>query len=57
MIETKSDWKVTIPVFGDSYELKDEPVLLESSEIIENYKKEFERLDLIDKIIRQDNCK
>lgn len=44
-------YKVTIPSFGDSYELTGgEPKLLETTEVIEYYKKEFRRLDLIDRI-------
>ena len=50
-LEAESECKVIIPSFGDSYELNDEePVLLERTERIENYRKEFDRLDLIEKI-------
>ena len=50
-IEDSSECKVTIPDFGESYELgKDGITLLEESEEIEAYKKEFRRLDIIDRI-------
>ena len=50
-IEDSSECKVTIPDFGESYELgKDGITLLEESEEIEAYKKEFKRLDIIDRI-------
>ena len=49
-LEAESECKVIIPEFGDSYELKDEPVLLETTEVIESYRKEFDRLELIEKI-------
>ena len=50
-IEDSSECKVTIPDFGESYELgKDGPTLLEETEVIEAYKKEFRRLDIIDRI-------
>ncbi len=50
-IEDSSECKVTIPDFGESYELgKDGPTLLEETEVIEAYKKEFKRLDIIDRI-------
>ena len=50
-IEETSECKVTIPEFGDSYELKgDIPELLEESREIEMFKKEFKRLDLIERI-------
>ena len=50
-IEDSSECKVTIPDFGESYELgKDGPTLLEETEEIEAYKKEFKRLDIIDRI-------
>ena len=50
-IEDSSECKVTIPDFGESYELgNDGPTLLEESEEIEAYKKEFRRLDIIDRI-------
>jgi metallo-beta-lactamase family protein len=50
-IEETSECKVTIPSFGDSFELVDDnPVLLAETKEIELYKKEFKRLDLIDRI-------
>ena len=49
-LEAGSECKVIIPNFGDTYELGDELQLLERTEEIENYRKEFERLDLIEKI-------
>ncbi len=50
-IEDTTECKVTIPEFGDTYELiGDEPPLLEETKEIELYRKEFRRLDLIDKI-------
>lgn len=50
-IEDTSECKVTIPDFGESYELGNEgPTLLEETEEIEAYKKEFKRLDIIDRI-------
>ena len=50
-IEDTSECKVIIPDFGESYELgKDEAILLEETEVIEAYKKEFRRLDIIDRI-------
>ena len=50
-IEETSECKVTIPDFGDSYELTgDIPELLEESQEIEMFKKEFKRLDLIERI-------
>ncbi len=50
-IEDSSECKVTIPDFGESYELgNDGPTLLEETEEIEAYKKEFKRLDIIDRI-------
>jgi len=50
-IEETSECKVTIPEFGDSFELGAEgPQLLAESKEIELYRKEFRRLDLIDRI-------
>ena len=50
-IEETSECKVTIPDFGESYELGNEgPTLLEESEEIEAYRKEFRKLDIIDRI-------
>ena len=49
-LEAESECKVIIPEFGDSYELKDDAILLERTEEIENYRKEFDRLELIEKI-------
>ena len=49
-LEAGSECKVIIPNFGDTYELGDSLQLLERTEEIENYRKEFERLDLIEKI-------
>ena len=50
-IEDSSECGVIIPDFGESYELgKDGAVLLEETEEIEAYKKEFRRLDIIDRI-------
>ena len=50
-IEDSSECKVTIPDFGESYELgKNGVTLLEESEEIEAYKKEFKKLDIIDRI-------
>ena len=49
--EDSSECKVTIPDFGESYELgADGPELLEETEEIEAYRKEFRRLDIIDRI-------
>ena len=50
-IEDTSECKVIIPGFGDCYELtEDLPVLLEESTEIKQYRKEFKRLDLIERI-------
>lgn len=50
-IEETSECKVTIPEFGDSFELaENEPVLLEETKEIKLYRKEFKRLDLIERI-------
>jgi metallo-beta-lactamase family protein len=50
-IEETTECKVTIPEFGNSYELVgDSPVLLDEPQEIEIYKKECKRLDLIDRI-------
>ena len=50
-IEESSECSVIIPDFGESYELgKDGAILLEETEEIEAYKKEFRRLDIIDRI-------
>lgn len=50
-IEDSSECEVIIPDFGESYELgKDGAVLLKETEEIEAYKKEFRRLDIIDRI-------
>ena len=50
-IEDSSECKVTIPDFGESYELgADGPALLEETQEIEAYRKEFRRLDIIDRI-------
>lgn len=50
-LEETSECKVTIPNFGDSFELTDdEPILLEESQVVQDYKKEFKRLDIIDRI-------
>lgn len=50
-IEETSECKVTIPEFGDSFELVgDTPVLLEETKEIKLYRKEFKRLDLIERI-------
>ncbi len=50
-IEDSSECKVTIPDFGESYELGEEgPMLLEETQEIEAYRKEFRRLDIIDRI-------
>ncbi len=50
-IEETSECKVIIPEFGDSFELKDnEPVMLEETKEIRLYRKEFKRLDLIERI-------
>ncbi len=49
-LESENGCKITIPEFGETYELKDEPVLLEMPKEIEDYRKEFERLELIEKI-------
>ena len=50
-IEENTNCKVTIPDFGDTYELVgDTPELLQETREIELYKKEFRRLDLIDRI-------
>ncbi len=50
-IEETSECKVTIPDFGDSFELEGEdPKLLAETKEISTYKQEFKRLDLIEKI-------
>ena len=50
-IEENTGCKVTIPSFGDCYDLVGtEPVLLEETEEIGIFKREFKRLDLIEKI-------
>lgn len=50
-IEETSECKVSIPNFGDSFELgADGPTLLAETEEIENFRKEFKRLDLIERI-------
>ena len=50
-IEETTECKVVIPEFGDTYDLATgEPVLQEETDEIELFKKEFKRLDLIDKI-------
>lgn len=50
-IQETTNCKVTIPEFGDSYELVgDVPKLLDESKEIELYRKESRRLDLLDKI-------
>ena len=50
-IEETSECKVSIPNFGDSFELGAEgPTLLAETEEIENFRKEFKRLDLIERI-------
>ena len=49
-IEETSECKVSIPNFGDSFELgADGPTLLAETEEIENFRKEFKRLDLIER--------
>ncbi len=50
-IEETSECKVSIPNFGDSFELgANGPTLLEETEEIEMFRKEFKRLDLIERI-------
>lgn len=50
-IEETSECKVTIPEFGDSFELTgDTPVLQEETKEIRLYRNEFKRLDLIERI-------
>ena len=50
-IEENTECKVTIPNFGDCYELiGDSPILLEETEEIGIFKREFKRLDIIEKI-------
>ena len=49
-IEQTSECKVIIPNFGDSFELEETPKLLEQTKEIELYKKEFRRVDLLDRI-------
>ena len=50
-IEETSECKVSIPNFGDSFELRaDGPTLLAETEEIEMFRKEFKRLDLIERI-------
>ena len=50
-IEENTECKVTIPSFGNCYELVgDSPILLEETEEIGIFKREFKRLDLIEKI-------
>ena len=50
-IEENTECKVIIPEFADTYDMSSgEPVLLEDTNEIELFKKEFKRLDLIDRI-------
>ena len=50
-IETDCKLPVTIPDFGESYELNGElPTLLDMLPEVKAYEKEFDRLDIIDKI-------
>ena len=50
-LEENTGCKVIIPEFADTYDLASgEPTLLEETNEIELYKKEFKRLDLIDRI-------
>ena len=50
-IEETSECKVSIPNFGDSFELgADGPTLLAETEEIEMFRKEFKRIDLIERI-------
>ncbi len=49
-IEETSECKVTIPSFGDCYELKEDVVLLEKTETVKRYMEEFDKLDLLDRI-------
>ena len=50
-IESDCNIGVTIPEFGDSFELKDEnPKLLDTLPAVKAYEKEFVKLDLIDTI-------
>ena len=49
-IEQTSECKVIIPNFGDSFELEETPKLLEQTKEIELYRKEFRRVDLLDRI-------
>ncbi len=50
-IEETSECKVTIPEFGETYELVgNEPQLLSETKEVKEYKKEFKRLDLIERI-------
>lgn len=56
-IETTSESKVIIPDFGECYELGAEGVTLqEESREIEAYRKEFRRLDIIDRIEELKEC-
>ena len=49
-IEETTNIPVTIPSFGESYELEEVPQLLEREEKFINYDKVFKRLDVIEKI-------
>jgi len=49
-IEEEAGVNVTIPGFGKSYELKEQPELLETEPIVLKYKKEFERIDILESI-------
>lgn len=50
-IEETSECKVTIPEFGETYDLVGtEPLLLSETKEVREYKKEFKRLDLIERI-------
>ncbi len=49
-IEDTTGIPVTIPCFGDSYELGDMPVELERSDKIKSFDKHLQRLDLLDRI-------
>lgn len=49
-IEETTEVKVTIPGFGDSFELKEEATLLETTERVIKYQKEFEKIDILERI-------
>ena len=54
-IEEKTGIPVTIPSFGESYELTETPQLQERDEKIVNYDKVFQRLDVLEQIEKLKN--